>query len=380
MTKKNKPLYTAIVDDLKAKITAGIYKPDGQLPTEAELSSRHGVSRITTRRALEELEREGYIYRVRGSGSFVKPLSRVQQENRAELPGKMVSMIMPSDDDIGTIGYVRGASDWLNAHGYYLSVHQSHYDSDKERDLVESLTRKGISAIILYPRHDHANYELLYRLSLSHYPIVTIDKYLESIPVGSIVSDNFNGAYQAAARLIAWGHRKIAFLSGVSIESTSSVRDRYFGYCQALKDHGIPIDSSIVRLNVKPYREEIGADRFYQELLRFYRSEHITAVQVENDLMAANLLNQCADAGIRVPQELSIIGFDNNPLTQHLVIPLTTVEQQFYEIGRTAAEVIVQWLEHGTPATERIYVPVHLIERGTASWADSAVEPAPPRT
>jgi GntR family transcriptional regulator, arabinose operon transcriptional repressor len=369
LTKDNKPLYSLIVDELKAQISSGAYQPEDQLPTEAELSSRYGVSRITTRRALEELERDGYIYRIKGSGSFVKSWSRVQSENRADGTGKMISLILPSEDDRGTMGYIRGASEWLNANGYYLSIHQSDYDSQKERDLLETLTRNRIAAIILYPRDDQTNYDILHKLCLDDYPIVTIDKYFNSLPLGAVVSDNFDGAYKAVSRLIELGHRKIAFLSGVSIESTSSVRDRYFGYCKALKDHGIPVDSRYIRLNMKAYREEIGVDRFYEELLDSYRSEEVTAVQTENDLIAANLLNRFLDAGIRVPNDFSIIGFDNNPLTEHVIIPLTTVEQHFYEIGRRAAEIVVQWLLTGKPAPGRVLVPVKLVERGSAGRA-----------
>jgi GntR family transcriptional regulator of arabinose operon len=369
LTRDNKPLYSVIMDELKAQISSGDYLPEAQLPTEAELSSRYGVSRITTRRALEELERDGYIYRIKGSGSFVKSRSRAQAEKRESAAGKMVSLILPSEDDRGTMGYIRGTSDWLNANGYYLSLHQSDYDSQKERDLLEMLTRDGISGIILYPRNDQTNYDILHRLCLENYPIVTIDKYYDSLPLGAVVSDNLDGSYRAVSRLIELGHRKIAFLTAVSIESTSSVRDRYFGYCKALKDHGLPIDSRYIRLNMKGYREEVGVERFYKELLDSYQNEGVTAIQTENDLIAANLLNLCLDRGIRIPEDFSIIGFDNNPVTEHVIIPLTTVEQQFYEIGRRAAEIVVLWLERGRQTPGRVLVPVKLVERGTTGPA-----------
>lgn len=80
LTKDNKPLYRVMMDELKSKISSGLYPSEAQLPTEAELSTAFGVSRITTRRALEELERDGFIYRVKGSGSFVKPRQRGQEQ------------------------------------------------------------------------------------------------------------------------------------------------------------------------------------------------------------------------------------------------------------------------------------------------------------
>ncbi|MEF3306732.1 LacI family DNA-binding transcriptional regulator [Paenibacillus sp. GYB003] len=369
MTKDSKPLYSLIVDELKKQISSGDYKPEDQLPTEADLGARFGVSRITTRRALEELERDGYIYRIKGSGSFVKSIRRSPSDGRSDAAGSMVSLILPTEADRGTMGYIRGASEWLNANGYYLSIHQSDYDSQKERSLLETLAKDGIAAIILYPRNDLSNYDVLHRLYLYEYPIVTIDKYYDSLPLVSVVSDNFDGTYKAVSRLVELGHRKIGFLSGFSIESTSSVRDRYFGYCQALKDHGIPVDSRHVRLHMRPYRDEVGVDRFYAELLESYLSDGITAVQTENDLVAANMLNRFLDAGLRIPNDFSIVGFDNNPVTEHLIVPLTTVEQQFYEIGRKAAEIIVDWLNGTKPAPEKVLVPVKLLERGTTGKA-----------
>lgn len=361
-------LYSKIVEEMKAKIASGVYKADDQLPTEAELTERFGVSRVTSRRALEELEKEGYIYRIQGSGSFVKPLGRFQEEQTGRI-GKMVSLIIPEEDDRGTMGYIRGASEWLNKHGYFLSVHQSNYDDSKERNLLDTLPRRGVSAIIYYPRAQ-GNFDILHKLTLEEYPIVTIDKHFESLAIGSVESDNVGGTYQALSHLIGLGHRHIGFLSSVSLESTSSVLDRYFGYCQALKDAGIPLDCRWVHVDGRTTIEERGRDRFFAELLNLYVSEGVTAVQAENDLVAASLLNRCLDAGLRVPEKLSIIGYDNNPLTEHVAVPLTTVEQNFYEIGRRAAAAVVDWLEHRAVCRERLKIPVKLVERGSTAEAN----------
>lgn len=366
-------LYSKIVEEMKAKIASGEYKPDEQLPTEAELTERFGVSRVTSRRALEELEKLGYIYRIQGSGSFVKPLSRLHAEQQGDRVGKMVSLILPEEDDRGAMGYIRGASDWLNRHGYFLSVHQSNYDNSKERKLLEELPRRGVSAIIYYPRTP-SHFDVLHKLALEDYPLVTIDKSFESLSIGSVVSDNFDGTYQAVSHLIALGHRRIGFLSSVSIESTSSVLDRYFGYCQALKDGGISVDSRFVHLDARVMIEERGRERFFEELLQLYINEGITAVQTENDLVAASLLNSCLDAGLRVPQDLSIIGYDNHALAEHVAVPLTTVEQNFYEIGRRAAEMVVSWLEQAAVCRDKITVPVKLVRRESAAGTDRRLE------
>lgn len=370
VSKSQKPLYSVIKDELQSKIDQGDYQPDQQLPTENELSSLYSVSRITTRRALEELEREGYIYRIQGSGSFVKraeaaperqtpaPLSFAEVE-----PGPIISMILPHLDEGAMVGYIRGASDYLNRLGYHLSVHTSNSDPALEEELLESMPGRGSSAVILYPLNDSCSFERLNRLYLMDFPIVTIDKEMSGMPIPSVVSDNFGGVYEAVSRLIDLGHRRIAFFSNAAIESVSSVRSRYFGYCKAMKDRGVPILPELVRLGANKELKAAGKTAFFSGLLNGYRENGITAVQVENDLIAVQLLLYAQQLDMRIPDDLSIFGFDNNPICEMLHIPVATVGQNYDEIGRTAAELLIRRLRQGQAGTGQHVVPVSLIER-----------------
>ncbi|WP_010270360.1 LacI family DNA-binding transcriptional regulator [Paenibacillus senegalensis] len=364
MTNENKSLYRIIYDFLREKIESQEYQMNEQLPTEAELAEQFQVSRITSRRALAELERHGYIYRKRGSGSYVKapikpdPLKRSVQDGLQRL----VSMILPFEDASGMVDYIRGASNLLNSQGYYLSIHQSGGDSANERSLIRTLRDQGIPGIIFYPINDTNNYDVLHALYLEEYPIVTIDKNFESIPIGSVVSDNFAGGYMAASKLIELGHRRIGFVSSVSIESTSSVRNRYFGYCRALKDNQIQVDNRIVILNAIEQARN-NKTEWLKSLFELFHQYDVTAIQAENDLVAIDLLKYAADAGVRVPQDISIVGFDNHELTKHLEIPLSTIEQDFYGIGQKAAQMVVDLLEARKPLPENITFPVRWIER-----------------
>lgn len=370
MPKSQQPLYSVIKNELQIKIDKGDYLPDQQLPTENELSSLYSVSRITTRRALEELERDGYIYRVQGSGSFVKgsgPASIRRKNPPAEGEGKIISMILPHQDERAMFGYIRGASDYLNLHGYYLSIHTSESDPVQELQQLESVIDRGSSGVILYPLDDLSSFEMLNRLYLQDYPVVTIDKEIANMPIPSVVSDNFGGVYSSVCKLIDWGHRRIAFLTSVDIEAVSSVRSRYFGYCQAMKDRGIPISPKWVKLGAKKETRHTGSQVFFHQLLESYRAEGVTAVQVENDLIAVQLLLYATGMGIQVPKELSIFGFDNNPITEHLHVPLSTIDQNFDEIGRLAAEILLDRLEHGEVLAGKQVVPVRLIERSSVA-------------
>lgn len=373
MQSKNKPLYMVILEDLKARILNGEFKTDQQLPTEVELAEQSGVSRITSKRALIELEREGLIYRKRGSGSYVK-----KQENDNQLPestamnsisnpNPIISMILPY---LATneLEYIQGAADYLDSKGYYLSIHYSNWDKNKEKELLLRVPKIGSRGIILYPMSTMINIDVLNALYWNNYPLIMIDQYIESLPVTSVVSDNLEGGYQATKKLIDLKHKRIAFVSSISIEYRSSVRDRYQGYCKALRDHHLPVDPDLI---VTDFYEEADehedSNEFYKTMVSRLMDIGVTAIQVEHDHLAVDLLRSAIDMGIRIPDQLSIIGFDDHMISRLVEVPLTTISQDCTEIGRRAAELIVQQIENQDNKEQQITVPVRLVERSSTA-------------
>ncbi|WP_125666066.1 GntR family transcriptional regulator [Paenibacillus baekrokdamisoli] len=352
-----------IFDDLKQKIIAGEYLPDQQLPTEVELAEQSGVSRITSKRALIELEREGLIYRKRGSGSYVKKQEDpTSNETNINNSNPIISMIVPYMAT-NELGFIKGASDYLDSKGYYLSIHDSNWSKEKEKELLLRIPKNGPSGIILYPISTMSNVELIHAIYWNNYPIVTIDQYFDGSPITSVVSDNFEGGYLTAEKLIALGHERIAFISSISIEFRSSVRDRYQGYCKALRDHKIPIDPDLVVTDF--YREinNLTSKAYYKSMLAKLLDSGATALQTEHDHVGVELLKNALEMGIQVPGELSIVGFDDHIISQHVEVPLTTVAQDYKEIARKAAELIVRQVERLDMEQHKIKVPVRWVER-----------------
>ncbi|RJG16929.1 substrate-binding domain-containing protein [Paenibacillus thiaminolyticus] len=362
----NKPLYALIIDDIKRKIEEGMYTVHQQIPTEMELAEQFGVSRITSKRALLELERSGYIYRKRGSGSFVKERAWDKEPylgGTTSAPQRIISMILPYMAANGHLDYMRGATEYLESKGYYLSIHCTDWNPEKEKELLTRLPKHGFSGIILYPISSIHNMEVLNLQYIDQYPIVTMDQYYDSIPVPSVCSDNFRGGYIAAQRLIELGHRRIAFVSSIGIEYRSSVRDRYFGYCQALKDGGLPSDAKLVITDF--YRQVNGENKeaFYAEMIQILLARKATAIQAEHDELALELLRVCLGSNIQVPDQLSLIGFDDEEVSRHFEVPLATVLQNKYEIGRWAAEAVIDLIEERRLGEKRMLVPIMLQER-----------------
>jgi GntR family transcriptional regulator, arabinose operon transcriptional repressor len=367
----DKPLYSQIIEILRDRITRGEYVVDQQLPTEIELAEQFGVSRITSKRALIELEREGLIYRRRGSGSFVKKRDETrrlseEQPAAASNSNRIVSMIIPYVASNNILGYIPGVSGYLESKGYYLSIHNSDWSSAKERELLRTLPKRGTSGIILYPVSTQHNMEIVHSLHLNEFPIVTIDQYFNNIPMGSVVSDNYFGGYLAASNLIELGHTRIAFLSTIGIQYRSTVRDRFFGYCKALNDNGIPLDVDLIFSDLSREAEGDPMSRrdFYKGLLSKILELNVTAIQAEHDLVAFDCIKAAIDLGVKIPEVLSIVGFDNNQeLSLHADVPITTIEQDTQEIGIRSATMIIDQLEYGNRARSRSDVPVKWIAR-----------------
>lgn len=371
MLNDDKPLYSQILDILRERIIRGEYAVDEQLPTEVELAEQFEVSRITSKRALIELEREGLIYRRRGSGSYVKKREegrRQPEESAGAATSKIISMIVPYVASNNALGYVPGVSDYLESKGYYLTIHNSDWSSVQERELLRSLPKRGTAGIILYPVSTQQNLDIVHALSLNDYPIVTIDQYYSMLTAGSVVSDNFEGGYMAATELIELGHTRIAFLSTINIQYRSTVRDRFFGYCKALRDNDIPADIDLVFSDLTQEAEGSPMNRraFYKSLLQQMQELEVTAIQAEHDLVALDVIKAAIDLGIDIPGQLSVVGFDNNQeVALHADIPITTIEQDYEEIGRRAAMMIMDRLAPGTRPQERQDVPVKWIARQT---------------
>ncbi|MGL4523527.1 MAG: GntR family transcriptional regulator, partial [Bacilli bacterium] len=323
MTEEQMPLYVKIYEKLKEMIEKGMLSEGDQLPTEHELAKEYNVSRITSKRALAELERENLIIRKRGSGSFVKKVERPKPDNVTQ-EKNMIAMILPFHRSAEMMDYIHGATNALTEKNMHLTILSSDSSFSKEQQLLETVPKQGVAGIILYPQREHYDLGPLYDLYLSDYPIVAIDKYFMSLPIPSVVSDNVQGGMDATEHLIACGHRKISFVAGVELAHTVSVRDRFLGYAETLKKHSIGFDSSLCRIGMaKQWEEKNGMDEMIADLL----DSGITAILCENDILATKIIRQAERMHIEVPETLAVVGFDGINTSHYLDKTITTIAQ-----------------------------------------------------
>jgi GntR family transcriptional regulator of arabinose operon len=382
---KKVPMYHRIFADYKARIVSGELKANERLPSESEMAELYGVSRITSKRSMEELYREGLIYRRQGQGSFVaRKLTVDKGGGPTSKTSGICGMCIPFDTSLGrSVDLIRGTSDYLGRKGFLLSVQISDFDSNKEREIIRNFSEHGVNGLILYPVFDKVNLDMLYELTLDNFPIVTVDKYIDGLPIQSVITDNFEGAKAAVEYLIERGHTRIGFLSDLGLGDSPTVRDRFFGFCRALRDQGLPVQNEHCRFGFIKEIEAIAPDSV--DVLRFKKpmtpavmdffkgilksvlegADPVTAIFCLNDYIAVVLMKCALEVGIKIPEQLSIIGYDNIDISKHVEVPLTTMEQNLYEMGYDAARLLVRQITGATPAKAEAVtmLPVRIIER-----------------
>lgn len=354
--KGGKPLHQSVREYIIAKIQDGEYGLGDPIPSERQLSKDLGVSRYTVRQALRSLEDSGYLRRVQGHGTFVS-----SRRGREGDPGKIgVILTYCSQELISKI--LAGIEETLSAEGFTMSFADSRNDPRKETELITRFLREGVSGLILMPADDEKGSPVLARLKREGFPFVLVDRKLEDLHVDCVASDNIAGAYQAVEYLIKLGHRRIGFVRD-RFSETSSIKERVHGYKQALMDYNLPYDPELVC----GYDLRLPQDAKSAILYHFIQRTQVTAICAVHDDMAIDIVKMCRVQNVKIPEDLSVIGFDNLEITEHLEVPLTSVAQFPHLMGAQAAQLLVRKMqsrgkEHAQ-VIHQIYCPTQLVVR-----------------
>jgi GntR family transcriptional regulator, arabinose operon transcriptional repressor len=367
--------YMAIKERILQMIHEGKYKSGDRLPSENELAALYHVSVITSKKTLEELAKDGRIYRIKGSGSFVadpKKKKKPEQANR-------IAMVLPLGGNTGGgMELFSNVETVARSHGYHVSVENTHRDCKKEREILGRLLKDNVKGIIYYPTFSSENFDLIKKLAMEKHPIVIIDKSIHDIAIDTVLSDNRRGSYEMTKYLIGGGHRSIIFACEYDFDEVSSIRDRFIGYCDALSEAGIPLDVDLVmhpNTGHDQCADKSCIARFCRDVVEKVRNDKsISAVQVSSDIIAVELISQCAKKGINVPDDVSIVGFDDLEVASYITPSLTTVKQSFSEIGQVATELIFKRIADRDRKEEKVLIPVELVIRKSCRAIDGAMK------
>jgi LacI family repressor for deo operon, udp, cdd, tsx, nupC, and nupG len=277
-----------------------------------------------------------------------------QARNLRTAKTKLVVVIAP---DIASPFYaevIQGVEEVAHNHGYSVMVGDTQFDRRREQDYAQFLaSRQADGMITLLPHLP------LFRQE-GPLPIVNACEYVPDEAVTSVQADNLAGAEAATDYLLSLGHRAIGFVSGPA-SSPISV-DRQLGYRAALQ--GWNIEPSLALEAAGDYSPESGIAAV--EAL-FGRGVKFTALFCANDEMALGAISALRGRGLRVPQDVSVIGFDDIRLARYFDPPLTTVSQPMAEIGRSAMNLLLEKLADPNTPLRRQVLPTHLVVRGTTA-------------
>lgn len=227
---------------------------------------------------------------------------------------------------------VRGIEDVAHANGRRLVLCNSDGDIDKEASYIEIAIRERMSGVVIAAASTRGSH--IERLLEDGIPVVAIDRRLEGAEVDAVVVDNERGAFWATQHLLESGYRRIGCIVGPSEVSTSS--ERLAGYRSAMRGSGPGYDRSLVRR--ADYREA-GAYKATKALLDL--DQPPDALFVANNLMTVGAIRAIHDRGLEIPVDVGLVGFDDSPVAELMRPTITVVSQPVHEIGRTAAELLL---------------------------------------
>ncbi len=362
------PLHVQLLNELRHHILSGKAVPGSKLPSESEFQRGLEISRSTIRQALNNAEAEGLIERVPGKGSFVRltPLEKGTKNNlvgyitfdfHSEFQGQLLS----------------GAESVIRKNGYRMLFCNSNGNIDEEDKLLDQLVSDKVLGILIWPAYSSDTSRRLFQLAdQRQVPIVLMDRTFEELMNDYIISDNFKGAYEAVSYLISLGHKRIVFLSR-PILKLLPIAERLRGYRQAMVDNGFtPLDPWIVGSaeNERGYSLQLNGtvNREIEQIEELIRNKNRpTAVFSMNDLMALEVSKAAKLVGLEIPSDISIVGFDDMDIVSYFDIPLTTVHQDTYYMGRRSAELLVERIRGYAGAPRREVIPTYLRIRTSAS-------------
>jgi LacI family transcriptional regulator len=274
------------------------------------------------------------------------------------MEGPAIGIIVPRTEGYPILSALRGIEEVFGPRGYEVMITHSHGSSEQEAAIVRLLMEQGIRGVIACVPAETGDLPLFSAFTRRGIPVVFFDQVKKLEGTSSVVIDNHCCGWMAAEHLARQGCRRIALV-------TSDVRQgvhlqRYEGFLRGLRSFGIPFSEEL--LIVGGMDEEGGVDAAARLLAMDAMPD---AVFVTSDLAAAACMYALKEAGVRVPEDLAIVGFNNEP-TSRLVKPsLTTIDYPGAEVGRIAAESLLECLSGGVVPVESrtVIVPVRLIVR-----------------
>lgn len=347
------PPHAALTARLRERIGAKALPPGAWIGTEVALAEENGISRMTARRAVQTLVDEGLVERRPGRGVFVRG---------GGAPARTMRFVAGNLLWEPAVRVAQAVQEGAPAAGFEVSVFDGRGDLASVVAEVRALPSSGSAGAVVMSQHAPEFNAALASLVAAGFPFVVVDQALVDLPGASVASDNRAGGRLAAEALLAAGHRRLAFLGDLAADTTA---ERAQGAADACAEALVPPPAVLDIPDQRFDDWEPSIVAHVEDLLG--TRPRPTALVCSCDAVARIAYRALAERGVDVPRKMSVTGFDDDPIAEWVSPALTTVRQDFSEMGRRALALLAERLADPTAAPRHEAVPVSLVSRASVA-------------
>lgn len=346
--------YIQLAEKLREEIYSGALKPGMRLYSEPKLAEMYSLSRQTVRQAIALLQREGLVTSSRGSGTYITEHFRPVHTSSA----KNIGIIMTYVDDYIFPSILNGINSYLSTQSYTINLHITSNKRIDEERILRCVLQSPPDGLIIEPTKSSLvnTNQALYDKLIRQIPSVMVNCYYPTVDCPAVMPDNIEGMKLAVEHLVLRGHRRIA---GVFKQDDLQGHLRFAGYAAALQAHEISVNDDWLMWYATEESDSVFSGPGEQTMLRIL--QECSAVVCYNDQLALRLIRFLRAHGLGVPEDVSIVSFDDSMLAT-VDIPLTSVVHPKQLVGQKAAQNLLQLIRDPSFQPGYLFPPV-LVER-----------------
>lgn len=252
---------------------------------------------------------------------------------------KTIGVIIPKIENRFFSKALSGMQEYANQHGFNLLISQSEESVIQEKKNLENMLKNQVAGLITSISLETNEFSHFKKVLNSETPIVFFDRVSESLVSSKVIIDDYEASYKAVVHLLEQGCRNIAHITGP--QSLLNNRSRHEGYKNALLHYDVPYNTDLV--TVLPSYESINVPAILKNLLK--EENKLDGIFAMNDLVAIEIIHHLKKDGYKIPEDIAMVGFNNETISQFIDPPLTTVESPAWELGRKSCEILIQHIK-----------------------------------
>ncbi len=327
------------------------------MSTILDVAKLAGVSTATVSRVINSPDsvREPTREKVRRAMALCNYKYNALARGFATKQSNTIGLIIPNINNPIFAESTRGVQDYAHKNNIQVILGNTYYQNEQEENLIRTLREKQVDGLILTSTDPKS--ATISALVEEKFPLVLLYSTIKKGPVSAVGVDNYYGGYLATEHLVKLGHQRIGMIAGKFSISDRSFH-RWHGYRQCLKQYGLAYDKNLLRQTEYSLSGGIESIKSMLET-----NDPPSAVFCSNDYLAIGAIKGAREAGIKLPESLSIVGFDNIQIASYVIPELTTVHQPAYEMGKQGAKVLFKLMKEKQSPPVQIMLEASLVVR-----------------